>query len=387
MNRVRLSITGKNPDYFFKELIKRNINLYEVEKKYKELIVIIDYKDYEELIKMQTTYKIRVLKYFGINKYKMLLKKYKLFIVFIIISILINIFLSNLILNIEIPHPNKKLVKTVYNDLEELGIKKYHFKINYKQREEIKKKLLEKEKMNLEWVEIEEKGTTYIIKLEARKNNKKEKLCNYRHIVSKKKAIITDIKAESGEVKKKINDYVEKGDIIISGFIYNKEDIVSKRCAKGIVYGETWYKVKLYFPKEYTKKILLKNKSKGLTLKLFNIEYNFLNKFSVYEKTEYNIIDSKIIPLKISFTVFQEAKTINKKYNINNVDDDALLLADTKMKRKLNNNKLVSSKKVLKKRENNSKIEVDVFVKAKENITAYQDISNIDIEKMNIKEE
>ena len=44
-------------------------------------------------------------------------------------------------------------------------------------------------------------------------------------------------------------------------------------------------------------------------------------------------------------------------------------------------------KKVLKKQENNSKIEVEIFIKKKENITDYVDISNIDINSLNNKEE
>ena len=43
--------------------------------------------------------------------------------------------------------------------------------------------------------------------------------------------MITSIFASSGEVVKKKYDYVKKGDILISGFIYNKELIKEKRCA------------------------------------------------------------------------------------------------------------------------------------------------------------
>ena len=42
--------------------------------------------------------------------------------------------------------------------------------------------------------------------------------------------MILEIHAEEGEVKKKKLDYVKRGDVIISGLIYNKEDIVSKFC-------------------------------------------------------------------------------------------------------------------------------------------------------------
>ena len=47
----------------------------------------------------------------------------------------------------------------------------------------------------------------------------------------------------------------------------------------------------------------------------------------------------------------------------------------------------VLSKKVLKKEEKNSKIIIDVFVRTKENITGYQDISKIDINELNNKKE
>ena len=56
----------------------------------------------------------------------------------------------------------------------------------------------------------------------------------------------------------------------------------------------------------------------------------------------------------------------------------------------MHHNEEILGKKVLKIVENNSKIEVEVFVKTKENITAYQEITDLNIEelnKMNKKEE
>ena len=40
-------------------------------------------------------------------------------------------------------------------------------------------------------------------------------------------------------------------------------------------------------------------------------------------------------------------------------------------------------KKVLKKTSKNSKIEVEIFISTEENITAYQDITNINIDDLN----
>ena len=74
---------------------------------------------------------------------------------------------------------------------------------------------------------------------------------------------------------KKKNDYVNKGDVLISGLIHNKETIVSKKCAQGIIFGEVWYKVKIALPKYYLKESIIRGKKYGLTLKVFAKEYNY----------------------------------------------------------------------------------------------------------------
>ena len=299
-NRIKISIEGKNPSYFLKEIIKRNINIYRVEKNHKSLKIIIDYQSLDDIMKIKTTYKIRIVERFGLIKFKFLLKKYSIFLSFIIMGIILNLILSNLIFKIEVEHSNKEIVNIVSKDLNELGLKKYHFKVSYSKKEEIKKKLLSKEKDLLEWVEIEEKGTKYIIKVEQRKKNKKETKCNPRHITAKKNALIKEIQADSGEIVKKKNDYVTKGETLISGLIYNKEDVVSKRCASGKVYGEVWYTVTVSLPKHYTEKNLTSKKKYGLSLKTLKNEYNFLNKFQTFQKDEYNIIESN--SLKVFFS-------------------------------------------------------------------------------------
>ena len=387
INRVKISITGKNPDYFLKEIIKRNINLYKTEKNYKELQVIIDYQDLELINSMKTTYKLRIIERYGLSKYKYLLKKYSVFLSCLILGILINIILSNLIFEVEIIHSNQDLVKTINQDLKEFGLRKYHPKVSYSKKEKIKNQLLAKEKDLLEWIEIEEKGTKYVVKVEQRKKNTTPKECNPRHIIAKKNALVTDIAASSGEIKKKKNDYVEKGEVLISGLIYNKEDIVSKRCSIGQVYGEVWYNVKLQIPKVYKETKRTNIEKKGLTLKVFNKELDFPCNYQTYEKKAYNIIDSKIIPLSLGLAKFEKTTENLKKINLKNVDKIALATATEKIKKQLKKDESIISKKVLKKTENNSKIEVEVFFKVKEDITDYLDITDLNIDEMNKKEE
>ena len=384
MNKIKIEIIGKNPDYFLKEIINKNINIYDLEKNYKSIRLIINSNDYEIIKEIKTTYKIKIIKKYGILKFYDYLKKYNLFLLFIIIGILINILLSNIIFKVEVIHPNKKLVKIVYKDLNNLGLKKYHFKVN---KNKIKEKLLEKEKDKIEWLEIENIGTKYIIKLEEKKKNKKEKKCPFRNIISKKCALIYSIESSNGEIVKKKNDYISKGEVIISGFIHNKEKVVSKKCAIGKVYGEVWYTTKVLVPTNVTTIKKTNNNDHGINIKIFKKNINLGNKLKYYKKYVYNIIDSKIIPISIGTSKYQEIKIINKIYTINNVDEIALSLSEKEIKKKLKKDEEVMDKKVLKKIKKNSKIEVEVFLKVKENITSYQDISNINIEDLNKKEE
>ena len=62
-------------------------------------------------------------------------------------------------------------------------------------------------------------------------------------------------------------------------------------------------------------------------------------------------------------------------------------LATNKLLDKLSEEDEIISKKILKKYEKDSKIEVEVFFRVKEDITDFVDISNIDITKENQQEE
>lgn len=386
-NKIRLLIRGKNPNYFLKEIIHRRINLYDVSQKRKELEVTIDYRDYKAIKQMKTSYKIKIIKRYGINHWQEIIKQNRFLILFTVIGIIVNIILSKLIFQIEMIHPNENLKSTIQKDLEELGVKKYHWKKNYEERKKIKELILEKEKDSLEWLEIEEEGTKYKIVLEERKQKKEEIICPERNVIAKKNAIIMEIKASEGEIVKKTKDYVTKGDLIISGFIHNKETVVSKKCAKGTIYGETWYKVIVNVPQKITEEKLKKQKSLGFFLKIGKREWNFQNKYKDYQKVEYNIIRKTILPFSIGIAKYQKVEKKQIVYTEAEIEKIALELAEKTLNKNLQYSEKVLEKKVLKKEENDSKIKVEILVKVKEDITDYEDITGINIEDINNKEE
>lgn len=386
-SQVKIKITGKNPSTFLKEMIKEKINIYQLIKEDNSIIIKISYEDYLKLREKKTIYHIEIIEYYGLIKIKHNRKKYMILLSIWLMGIVIYYFLSTRIWKIEIINSNQKLVKVVRKDLESYKIKKYYKKINYKEREKIKEKILNKEKNMIEWMEIEEHGTKYIIKVEQKKKNNEILTCPPRNIISKKNAIILEIKASSGEIIKKKNDYVTKGETIISGWIHNNETVVSKKCSYGTVYGEVWYKVNVLVPQNKKVKKLTGQKKRGISLQLFQKNYNYNQKFRTYEKKEYNIIEESFLPIKVSFSTYYETKENYLKISPKEIEEIAIKESTKKIEKKLEANEMVISKKVLKKELINSKIKVEVFFKVKENITDYSDISQIDIEEMNKEKE
>ena len=377
MNKYRLSIMGKNPDYFLRKVIDRGINIYDISKSSKCLIIEVDVSGYKKILDIKTSYQIEVIGVSGLLRVKEVISKYFFFILFFCFGIFLNIFLSNIIFDVEVVHSNKYIRDIVYDDLEEYGIKKFRFKVSFREKEEIVSKILSDEKEDLEWLEIEEVGTKYIVKVEQRKLNKKEEVCSNRNIVAKKNATILEIHAESGEVVKKRLDYVLAGDVIVSGVIHNKEEVVSVKCAVGKVYGEIWYKVVVELPTKY-REVNVTGKSR------YQLKVNFLdkdlilfNKFDTYKNKDIYVYRNKLLPFGISFSKYYETVEKNYNYTLDSSMDVALEIAEGKLLESLDSDAVVLSKKVLKNEIKNSKIMVEVFLKVKEDITSYQDILDI----------
>ena len=374
MDKYRLCVKGKNPDYFLKKLIDKKINIYEVNKNSKELCIVVDGDGYKKVRKIKTSYDIELIGVSGFLRVKEVFNKYFFFILFFFLGVLLNIFLSNLIFEVDVVHSNKDIRNIIYKDLEELGISKFKFKVSFLEKEKIVNEILKREKNDIEWLEIEEVGTKYVVKVEQRKLNNDNEICSTRNIVAKKNAIILELFAESGEVVRKKLDYVLKDDVIISGVIHNKEDVVSNKCAVGKIFGEVWYKVDVELPIKYYKSNTTDNSKYRFNIKFLDKIFILFGGYPTYKETNYVTFGNRLLPISFNFSKYNETHEIIKKYTLNNCDNDAIKLAEEKLLLKLGKEDSILTKKVLKKELKNSKIIVEVFFKVKEDITSYKDI-------------
>lgn len=373
-SKLVLRVSGKNISNFIKKINNYNINLLNI-KYIDDYILITIYKnDYEEILKYKTIYNVEIIDYMGLIKIKNKLIKNYILIFFCVVSVIILYILSNVIFSIDIITNDNKEKLILINELKKYDIKKYSFKKNYNYREKVKNKILEKYRDSIEWIEIEEFGTKYVIKYEPRIKNKENINNGYNNVVAKKDAVITKIVAHTGEVVKFVNTYVKKGEVIINGKIYLNDELKEIKNASGTIYGEVWYKVNIKYPLNY-----YENKETGKTNNMLSIiflskRYNFNSKYKTSNLKDKTIIKNNILPISIVLSKEYETKVIDES----NSYDEAILKATNKSIDKINSNldsdEYIKDYKIMRKNIYDNYVELEIFFTVVENITDYKKI-------------
>ena len=388
MSHYIIKIEGRRPNSLLSLLIILKIPFIKKKETKDYLILEIEEEYFQKIKKLAPTYEITILKRTGKAYLIHLYKTKKIFLYSIIFAFLVIILLTNIIFSVRVVETDKEIKDMILTDLRENGITRFRFKVSYKRKEAIREKILEKEKDYLEWLEIEEIGTMYQVKVIRRINNPKEEELKPRSIVAKKKGRITRIEADYGEVTTKKNDVVDKGDTLISGLIKNKEEIKTKVAARGKVYAEVWYQVNLNLPTLYQEEI--KTGKKKNTLEIIFLDKNiFISELFKYNNSiskETVLYNNPLIPFRISFTKKEEIKLKQVAYQEDKTLKKIKKLAVDKLKQRIGNDIKILSINVLKKKASADKIEVELFFKVEEDITSYESLENIDITLENQKE-
>lgn len=380
---IKIKITGRNINNFLKRIIRNNINIIKVIPiSYKEMDLIIDYKDLDKIEKLKTIYNIKIIRYYGKLRILKRIKKNIFILSFLLIGLFLVYILSNLILSIEVIHSNNNIIKLVENELEENGIKKYHFALSYDEVEKVKKKILEDNKDSLEWLEIIKKGTKYIVRVEERIINNVPDDNNIYDIVASKGAVIKSIYAKSGEKIRDVNTYVKKGDIVISSKIILPNNEIITKSADGKIIGEVWYSARVEFPYVYNEIKYTGNKKKVLVFNFLNKRISIFdfNKYKTFDKNIKYIFNNNIIPISLTYEYEYETKVINDIYTYDTAREKAILIAKEKLLNKYSSIIDITDIKIINEEDMTSKIVIDLFITCDEDITLYKKVENATIE-------
>ncbi len=308
-----------------------------------------------------------MVKYYGKKKlinYIYLNKTSFIYLGFILLLVFI---FTRFIINITVITEDKNLKRTLLNELDKNGISNYSLIKSNEKINLIKEKIVESNKDIIEWLNIERKGMKYIINVEPKVVKNKEEELPYCNIVSTKDSVVTRIISSKGEEIVDVNDSVKKGDVLVSGDITFNNETKKQVCASATVYGRTWYTVNLSLPRSYEDVEKLNKYRYNLLVKFNNKSFKiFKSRLKSYKDESKRIVNFLGIELYLQREV--EVKVSAKEYNQEELNSNINKLVEEKMKHTLKGDYRIIDQKVLKKDINDSKIDIELFIVAEEEI-------------------
>ena len=342
-NNVKI-IVYESSHKFINYLIYNKIKYESLEKNNDCFYLVTDYNEYK---KISRRYKTKIIKYYGKRN------------------------ITNTIFKIEIKTNDEEVKTRILESLNKNGISLYKKKKNFKSLTKIKEKILSENEDILEWIEINDKGCIYEIDLTRRVINKENNIdATPSSIIAEKDGLIKHITVSSGVKMKEINEYVKKGDTIISGNVIKNNELITQVKSSGEVYAETWYFVNINVPFNYIEYEPTGKTINRYYLDIFGTEFTLIGKYDSNKtlNTKKLILDKPYL----FFKLYKEEKQVYnyKEYNIGEKEayEKALKESEKQILKRLNKDEYIISKKVLKKEVNSSKIYLEVFFKVYENI-------------------
>ena len=380
INYFWIEIKGKNVKRLLTKIFKLKINISSIKYEKNRVLLKVSYEDYKKIKQIKTTYQINIIKTCGKKKLLEDLTKYKVSITTFVISVFFVIFLSNFILFINIETYNTKIRNLIRDELKNNNLTIFSLKKDYNNLQEITSNIKNNNLDKIEWIELDQKGVSLNAKVIERVTNQKTNETGYKDIVAEKNGYIRAIYSRQGQVLKNIDDYVKKGEVIISGNIFRNDKPVAKVKASGKVYAEVWYIVKINKSLNYNK---IKDEGKGylkLTLNVNNHEITFL-------KIPKKVIveDKNILFDNNQFKIYSKKEKTYKVEKSKYTEREITKILETRAKNEiikgLEKDEYIILQKTLKKYNNNGKMYIEVFFKTYEDISLEKNIQKIETEK------
>ena len=367
MNNIRIIVNGEGIN-LIQYLVNHNIYYYDLVREKDKYIITTSIDNYKKLNRRFQCY---IIRYYGKNFIINCFVNNKYMIMSLIIGLFILYLLTSTIFKININTNDENIKNLLTESLKDNGIYIYKRKKSFNELLNIKEKILSDNKDYLEWIEIKEKGCTYNVDVTPRIKKEEDTLNNEpSDIIAKKDGKILYIVSENGVKVKDINDYVKKGEVLISGNIIKGEDIIYKTNSKGKIYAEVWSSVHITMPFNYTEYIYTGRKVNHYYLDIFNYKFTIMGKYD-----NPNVIKSKKVVLDkpyLPFKLYKEEKKIYeyKEYvlTLEEAYKKALKKSEEIINRNLKDDEYIIYKNVLKKEVFRSKIMLEVFFKTYENI-------------------
>lgn len=260
---ITVLVKGKSPELFFQQCIDNGMVIWNIKKKSAEECIgnikLEDMEQIEEMIELSNYTLVTVRKKGLPFLLKRLLKRKELYFS-VVASLLFIVFLSNVIWKVEISGIPKDLEEKISEQLTNYGIHAGAWAFTLDSPGTIQQKLVQ-DIPELLWVGVHKQGTTIFLEAVEKKAIEEEEIPGPRHIIATKKGIISKVYVAKGVPQVRIHDYVEPGDVLVSGILNEQDEKQTDEeqdqeqetdqilvASDGEVLANTWYEMSVSVP-------------------------------------------------------------------------------------------------------------------------------------------
>ena len=320
---VNITVEGFFVERFINNCINNKIFLWGIKRKTSTLLTVnININNFKKIhsIARKTKCKVKINSKKGLPIILHKYRKRKLLLLLLIPIFLVIVISSNYIWNIEIMGVNSINKDELIMQLSEEGIKVGAVKSKVNSTNVINNIRLKRK--DISWMSVDMKGTNVLITVvEAEEKPNiidKDEYCN---VVANQRGMIVKITADTGTAQVKVGDIVEKGDVLIGGFMEGKYTDIRYVHAKGKIEAKVWHtkKIKSGLVREITEETGVTENKYSIKVNNFEINLyktlpNFQNYDKINETNRIRIFQNFYLPIEINKTTYVEQKRIKVTY-------------------------------------------------------------------------
>lgn len=379
---VRAEVKGYDTELFLDRCLQNDIPIWMVKRLNDETISCYFYLN--DVTKMKVLMrrldcKLSFKEKHGLPFIKKKLYSRKGIVLGLITSLAVMFILSNMVWSIQIHSENPEIEHEVRKTLHQMGIKRGTFILFLPNEQEIQQQLTEKMDA-LTWVGVQRLGTRYTFELVEKKTPDEKEALNPRHLIAKKKAIIHKVFTEQGQALVEERDYVQKGEVLISGII-GSEDNEKVVPAKGSVLGEVWYLSEVTVPLNTTFVTNTGRTMNKYALKLGKLMipiWGFENESFVKKEILNDIKPIYFFKWQLPIS-FQKQQILEIEHRERKLDEQearelALEMTEKELTQKLDNDAEIKGKKILREKVDNGKVNIMIHYQVIEEIATEKPI-------------
>ncbi len=338
---IVICVDGVFCERFLNICSNRDIFLWNVKRRGKDRIcacISIDgFKEIRSIARKTRTH-ISIIKRHGVPFILHRYRKRKAALLGVLLFFVLLWYLTGHIVGVDITGNQRIATDDIRNHLKECGIY-YGADVDKIDSKLIKNQMMTKFD-NIAWIGINIKGSRAYIEVKERLDTPirvdADIPCD---IVAAKDGVIRLLEVKEGQTLVKANEFVEKGDLLVSGVIDSKKIGMRYVHSFGEIYAETIYKKTKEYPFKYVEKIYTGNEKNRYTLSVMNKKFKlFFKNTRPFENGDItkNITEYKG-PLSFIPSLFIECEKIieyTPEKRVRSIDE-AVALGETELGREL----------------------------------------------------